>query len=140
MVGKTLGKYRIVERIGRGGMGVVYRALDETLDRQVAIKAISRLVETIWCAIPRQPSLARVNHPNMPPSSSCSATTTTCDGDGAGERPDLRAAIDRGAPCRSSGRRRSPARFSTPRPRTAPGSHRDLKPANLMLMTPASSR
>ena len=46
MVGKTLGKYRIIEKIGRGGMGVVYRGVDETLDRQVAIKAISpELVE-----------------------------------------------------------------------------------------------
>ena len=46
MVGKTLGKYRIIEKIGRGGMGIVYRGVDETLDRQVAIKAISpELVE-----------------------------------------------------------------------------------------------
>ena len=36
MVGKTLGKYRIIEKIDRGGMGVVYRGVDETLDRQVA--------------------------------------------------------------------------------------------------------
>ena len=41
MVGKTLGKYRIVEKIGRGGMGIVYRGVDETLDRQVAIKVIA---------------------------------------------------------------------------------------------------
>ena len=33
MVGKTPGKYRIVEKIGRGGMGIVYRGVDETLDR-----------------------------------------------------------------------------------------------------------
>jgi serine/threonine-protein kinase len=46
MVGKTLGKYRILDKIGRGGMGVVYRGIDETLDREVAIKAISpELVE-----------------------------------------------------------------------------------------------
>ena len=47
MVGQTLGTCRIVEKIGRGGMGggigVVYRGVDETLDRQVAIKAIFRI-------------------------------------------------------------------------------------------------
>ena len=68
MVGKTLGKYRIVEKIGRGGMGVVYRGVDETLDRQVAIKAISpELVEDDLVRRFRAEAvtLAKVNHPNI---------------------------------------------------------------------------
>ena len=40
-VGQTLGHYRIIEEIGRGGMGVVFRACDQHLDREVAIKVLT---------------------------------------------------------------------------------------------------
>ena len=42
MTGRTVGKYRILAPLGRGATGVVYRALDQTLEREVAIKVLIR--------------------------------------------------------------------------------------------------
>ncbi len=40
MIGRVVGTYEIVERLGEGGMGTVWRAVDVMLEREVAIKAI----------------------------------------------------------------------------------------------------
>ena len=67
--GQVLGHYRIVEKIGEGGMGEVYRALDEHLDRDVAIKVLPRKTFSDESARKyfRKEALAlsKLNHPNI---------------------------------------------------------------------------
>jgi TolB-like protein/tetratricopeptide (TPR) repeat protein len=69
MIGRTLGHYRIIEKIGAGGMGDVYLARDERLQRDVAIKILpaGTLADETARARFRKEALAlsRLNHPNI---------------------------------------------------------------------------
>ena len=67
MIDRVIGNYRIVEKVGEGGMGTVYRALDVMLEREVAIKAIrpelSREPEIVERFRAEAKMLARLSHP-----------------------------------------------------------------------------
>ena len=69
MIGKTISRYRILEQVGAGGMGVVYRAHDEQLERDVAIKVLPPGMLADAAARRRfrkeALSLARVNFPSI---------------------------------------------------------------------------
>jgi serine/threonine protein kinase len=70
LVGKEIGKYRIVERIGRGGMAEVYKGIHTHLERQVAIKVLHNyLLDEGGDFVERfkreAKAIANLQHPNI---------------------------------------------------------------------------
>ena len=69
MIGEILGHYRLIEMVGAGGMGTVYRAHDTQLDRDVALKVLH--TGTLTDELARKQfrsealALAKLNHPNI---------------------------------------------------------------------------
>ncbi len=69
MIGETFGHYHIESKLGQGGMGVVYRAHDETLDRDVALKVLAPEIlgdEAARARFHKEAlALSRLNHANI---------------------------------------------------------------------------
>jgi eukaryotic-like serine/threonine-protein kinase len=69
LIGQTVSHYRIIEKIGAGGMGEVYRAYDERLERDVALKVLQAGMftgETARKRFRREAlALSKLNHPNI---------------------------------------------------------------------------
>ncbi|MEM7152129.1 MAG: serine/threonine-protein kinase [Myxococcota bacterium] len=69
-VGASIGRYVLIERVGRGGMGVVYSAYDPQLDRKVAVKLLAPTgggtpTPAAESLLSEAQALARVSHPNV---------------------------------------------------------------------------
>ncbi|MBE2281214.1 MAG: protein kinase [Ignavibacteriaceae bacterium] len=71
MVGAIIGNYKIVSKVGEGGMGVVYKALDLKLERFVALKILNQQTSQSAQFIERfkreARNQAKLNHPNIIP-------------------------------------------------------------------------
>lgn len=71
LLGRSFGHFRIMRKLGQGGMGAVYEALDESLQRHVALKVISSMapgqIDTRHIQRLQQEAIAqaRVNHANI---------------------------------------------------------------------------
>ena len=139
MIGKTIGPYRILERIGAGGMGVVYKAEDARLDRLVALKFLPPYAagpEESKRFLREAQAASAIDHPNI-----CTVYEVGDDGQGnayiamafyEGEALDQRLArgplsVDEAvdvARQAAAGLRKAHAQGVV---------HRDIKPANLMI-------
>jgi len=82
MIGQIVGSYKIIEKIGEGGIGEVFKGIDLMLERPVAIKVLrpefsrdSRVVERF-----RQEAatLAVLHHPNVRLFMRCCGMATCC--------------------------------------------------------------
>jgi serine/threonine-protein kinase len=69
LVGRNLGKYHILKELGQGGMGIVYKAFDPTLEREVAVKVLAAHLtgedEFVQRFLREARAAAKLDHPNI---------------------------------------------------------------------------
>src|SRR5271155_2410465 len=116
MIGQTISHYRIIEPLGSGGMGQVYRAEDTRLGRQVALKFLSEDLARDSASLERFQREARsassLNHPGI---------CTIYDVGSHNGRPFLVMELMEGAHARGI-------------------FHRDIKPANIFITTRSQAK
>jgi serine/threonine protein kinase/Flp pilus assembly protein TadD len=139
MIGQTISRYRILAKLGEGGMGSVYRAEDQTLGREVALKLLPAHLATDPHARQRllreAQAASRLNHPNI---------ATIYEVDVTAEPPFLSMELIRGHTLKENLQHAalSPAALLSTARQIAQGleaahragvHHHDIKPANIML-------
>src|SRR3954471_5137660 len=69
LVGRQIGRYKILEQLGSGGMSVVYKGLDTALDREVAVKVLHPHLagkdESRRRLAREAKAVAKLHHPNI---------------------------------------------------------------------------
>jgi len=142
LVGRTLAHFELTEKLGEGGMGVVYRALDTTLDREVAVKVLPEAFAADAERLARfereAKLLATLNHPGI-----AGIHGLHADGDThfivmeLVEGEDLACRLERGAlPLRDALEAATAMARALEAAHDRGVVHRDLKPANVQI-TPA---
>jgi pimeloyl-ACP methyl ester carboxylesterase len=144
--GETLLHYRILEKVGEGGMGEVWKAVDTSLDREVAIKILPETLAQDPSRLSRfsreAKLLASLNHPNI------ATVYGYHESEGvrflamelvAGE--DLSKRLERGAvPVGEAMRIALQVAEGLETAHASGIVHRDLKPANIMLTEPGTAK
>ena len=142
MIGKTISHYRIIEEVGRGGMGLVYKAEDMRLHRIVALKFLSRELtfndEAKGRFIHEAQAASVLDHPNVctiyevdeTTDGTCFIAMAYCDGE------SLKQKIERG-PLTLDDAIETAVQIASGLKRAHESGivHRDLKPANVIIAT-----
>src|SRR5580704_7732003 len=141
MIGSTISHYRVVERLGRGAMGLVFKAQDLRLERPVAIKFISREValnpdqrtrferEARTASLLDHANICTIHEFGETPEGELYIVMGFCPGE------NLRTRLERGPlPVKQAVNIAEQIALGLAKAHSMGVVHRDIKPANIMLL------